>query len=126
MSRMIIVAIMTNRIALALVVAAFTALPPFADAQVKPVTQLPAPPDVAAPPADAAKTATGLASKVIKPGSGDVKPKTTDLVTVHYTGWTTDGKMFDSSHARNKPSSFPLGNVIAGWRECVSLMTVGE
>ena len=87
---------------------------------------IPAPADVAAPPADAEKTATGLASKVITPGKGGDAPKPTDLVTVHYTGWTTDGKMFDSSHARNAPSTFPLDRVIAGWRECVGLMRVGE
>jgi peptidylprolyl isomerase len=90
------------------------------------VKQIPAPPDVAAPPADAEKTPSGLASKVIKPGKGGEKAKSNDLVTVHYTGWTTDGKMFDSSHARNAPSTFPLDRVIAGWRECVGLMTVGE
>jgi peptidylprolyl isomerase len=87
---------------------------------------IPAPPDVAAPPPDAEKTSTGLASKVITPGKGGDTPKPTDMVTVHYTGWTTDGKMFDSSHARNAPSTFPLGGVIAGWRECVGLMHVGE
>ena len=91
-----------------------------------PAREIPAPPDVAAPPADAEKTASGLASKVITPGKGGNKPASTDLVTVHYTGWTTDGKMFDSSHARNAPSSFPLDRVIQGWRECVQLMTVGE
>ena len=63
---------------------------------------------------------------MIKAGSGGTKPQGTDLVTVHYTGWTTDGKMFDSSHVRNRPSTFALDRVIAGWRECVSLMTVGE
>ena len=66
----------------------------------------PAPPDVAAPPADAAKTASGLASKVLQNGKGDKKPGAQDMVTVHYTGWTTDGKMFDSSHSRGKPSTF--------------------
>src|SRR5687767_11840383 len=88
--------------------------------------QFAAPPDVAAPPGDAAKTATGLASKLVKPGPGAAKPTSKDMVTVHYTGWTTDGKMFDSSHTRNAPSTFPLERVIAGWRECVGLMTVGE
>jgi FKBP-type peptidyl-prolyl cis-trans isomerase len=88
--------------------------------------QIPAPPDVAAPPTDAEKTASGIASKVITPGKGGEKPKSSDLVTVHYTGWTTDGKMFDSSRARNAPSTFPLERVIAGWRECVGLMTIGE
>lgn len=85
-----------------------------------------APPDVAAPPADAARTASGLASKMINPGSGAEKPAPTDIVTVHYTGWTSDGKMFDSSVARDRPSTFPLNRVIAGWSECVQLMSLGE
>ncbi len=87
---------------------------------------IPPPPDVAAPPKDAAATPSGLATKVVKAGTGTAKPGATDMVTVHYTGWTTDGKMFDSSHARNAPSSFPLDRVIKGWGEGVQLMTVGE
>lgn len=87
---------------------------------------IPAPPDVAAPPKDASTSASGLASKVLQAGSGTAKPGPTDMVTVHYTGWTTDGKMFDSSHARNAPSTFPLDKVIKGWGEGVQLMTVGE
>jgi peptidylprolyl isomerase len=87
---------------------------------------IPAPADVAKPPADATTTASGLASKVLEPGKGTAKPAATDLVTVHYTGWTTDGKMFDSSHARNAPSTFPLDRVIKGWGEGVQLMVVGE
>ena len=87
---------------------------------------IPPPPDVAAPPADAAKTKSGLASKVITPGTGKVHPKATDNVTVHYTGWTTDGKMFDSSVARGAPSTFPLNRVIAGWTEGLQLMVTGE
>jgi hypothetical protein len=55
------------------------------------------PPDVAAPPADAAKRPSGLASKVITPGTGKTHPTAADIVTVHYTGWKTDGSMFDSS-----------------------------
>ena len=89
--------------------------------------QIPAPPDVKAAPADAAKTASGLASKVIKPGSGKEHPAAVDTVTVHYTGWTTDGKMFDSSRTgASQPASFPLNRVIAGWTEGVQLMVVGE
>jgi FKBP-type peptidyl-prolyl cis-trans isomerase len=90
-------------------------------------TTIPAPPDVAAPPATAAKTASGLASKVIQAGSGKTHPAKTDLVTVHYTGWTTDGKMFDSSKVGGgKPATFPLDRVIAGWTEGVQLMVAGE
>ena len=45
---------------------------------------------------------------------------------MHYTGWTTDGKMFDSSVARGEPATFPLNGVIPGWTEGVQLMVVGE
>jgi peptidylprolyl isomerase len=54
------------------------------------------PADVAAPPADALKTASGLAYKVLEPGKAGPKPTAEATVTVHYSGWTTDGKMFDS------------------------------
>ena len=85
-----------------------------------------APGDVKAPPSDAKKTASGLAYKVIKAGPGKKHPGAADSVTVHYTGWTTDGKMFDSSVARNMPATFPLNRVIAGWTEGVQLMVEGE
>ena len=88
--------------------------------------QIPAPSDVAAAPADAQKTASGLASKVVQAGTGTTHPTAHDRVTVHYTGWTTDGKMFDSSVARKQPATFPLDHVIAGWTEGVQLMVVGE
>jgi peptidylprolyl isomerase len=85
-----------------------------------------APPDVKAPPADAKKTASGLAYKVLQPGTGTVHPKATNQVTVHYSGWTTDGRLFDSSVMRGQPATFPLNGVIAGWTEGVQLMVVGE
>ncbi len=88
--------------------------------------QIAAPPDVAAPPADAQKTASGLATKVLKPGTGKDHPTRDDLVTVHYTGWTTDGKMFDSSVQRGQPSTFGVARVIPGFGEGLQLMTVGE
>jgi FKBP-type peptidyl-prolyl cis-trans isomerase len=84
------------------------------------------PEDVKAPPADAAKTASGLASIVLKAGSGEKKPAASDTVSVHYSGWTTDGKLFDSSVQRGEPASFPLNGVIKGWTEGLQLMTVGE
>ena len=84
------------------------------------------PPDVAAPPADAVSTRSGLASKVIAPGSGTVHPTSTSRVTVHYSGWTTDGRLFDSSVTRGEPVTFPLNKVIRGWTEGVQLMVVGE
>lgn len=91
-----------------------------------PLATLTAPADVAAPPADAEKRPSGLASKVITPGTGTAKPEPTDIVTVHYAGWTTEGQTVDSSFARGVPSMFPLNRSLLGWRECVQLMTVGE
>ncbi len=85
-----------------------------------------APADVAAPPADAEKTESGLASKVLQKGTGSDKPGKYDRVTVHYTGWTSDGKMFDSSVTRGRPATFALNRVIPGWTEGLQLMTVGE
>ncbi len=84
------------------------------------------PADVKAAPADAAKTASGLASKVLQEGKGTVKPAAEDTVTVHYSGWTTDGKLFDSSVQRGEPASFPLNGVIKGWTEGLQLMVEGE
>ena len=86
---------------------------------------VPAPADVAAAPKDAQKTSSGLASKVLVPGKGKDHPKGASEVTVHYTGWTTDGKMFDSS-VGGQPISFPLNGVIKGWTEGLQLMVVGE
>jgi FKBP-type peptidyl-prolyl cis-trans isomerase len=84
------------------------------------------PDDVKAPPASAKKTASGLAYRVLTPGTGKEHPTATSRVTVHYSGWTTDGKMFDSSVARGEPATFPLNGVVKGWTEGVQLMVVGE
>jgi peptidylprolyl isomerase len=85
-----------------------------------------APADVKAPPADSKKTPSGLAYKVLQPGTGTKHPNAVSAVTVHYTGWTTDGKMFDSSVVRGEPATFPLDQVIPGWTEGVQLMVEGE
>jgi FKBP-type peptidyl-prolyl cis-trans isomerase len=90
------------------------------------VPQIPAPPDVAAAPADAARTPSNMASKVITPGKGTRHPRPNSTVTVHYTGWTTDGKTIDSSVSRGEPTTFSLDGVIPGWTEGVQLMVEGE
>ena len=85
-----------------------------------------APDDVKAPPADAITSPTGLASKVLQAGNGTEKPGPADTVTVHYSGWTTDGKQFDSSVDRGKTISFGLDQVIKGWTEALLQMPVGS
>jgi len=84
------------------------------------------PEDVAAPPAGATKTVSGLAYKVLRAGSGERKPSRGSTVVVHYSGWTTDGKMFDSSVLRGTPAQFRLTDVIKGWTEGLQLMQAGE
>jgi peptidylprolyl isomerase len=87
---------------------------------------IPAPPDVAAPPADALKTRTGLATRVLTPGHGTRHPRPNSYVHVHYTGWTADGKMFESTVQRGSPAEFALDEVIPGWTEGLQMMVEGE
>lgn len=64
---------------------------------------------------------------MITTGAGET-PKRGDTVTVHYTGWLTDGTKFDSSKDRNEPFAFVLGEgqVIRGWDEGVAKLRVGD
>lgn len=77
-------------------------------------------------PADADLTSTpsGLRYLIHEAGVG-APPGPTDKVTVHYAGWTLDGKLFDSSYSRGKTISFPLNGVIKGWTEGLQLMKEG-
>lgn len=68
---------------------------------------------------------SGLRYFELKEGEGPQPPSNTAMVKVHYTGWTVDGKKFDSSVDRGEPAVFPLNGVIAGWTEGVGSMKVG-
>jgi FKBP-type peptidyl-prolyl cis-trans isomerase FkpA len=72
------------------------------------------------------QSASGLAIEDLKVGDG-TQAKAGDTVSVHYTGWLTDGTKFDSSLDRNRPFEFTLGagKVIQGWDEGVAGMKVG-
>lgn len=85
-----------------------------------------APADVAKPPASAQKTPKGVFYKVLKKGNGGPKPQASDQVTVHYTGWTTDGKRFDSSVPGGQPRTFRVTGVIAGWTDALMMMSEGD
>lgn len=71
-------------------------------------------------------TPSGLQYEDLVVGEGP-SPKPGQTVVVHYTGWLTDGKKFDSSLDRGQPFRFPLGQgrVIKGWDEGVATMRVG-
>ena len=81
----------------------------------------------ATPDANVVTTASGLQYQILQPGDGAVA-KAGQLVTVHYTGWLTDGTKFDSSVDRGQPFQFTLGagQVIKGWDEGVAGMKIGE
>lgn len=71
-------------------------------------------------------TKSGLQFIDLTVGSGD-SPETGKKVSVHYTGWLTSGKKFDSSLDRDSPFTFVIGfgQVIKGWDEGVATMKVG-
>jgi peptidylprolyl isomerase len=85
-----------------------------------------APPDVKEPPKDATKLPSGLAYKILQKGSGSEHPTPTSRVTMHYTGWTKAGKMFDSSVLRGSPLTIGLNQVIPGWTQGVPMMVTGD
>lgn len=72
------------------------------------------------------RTASGLRYQDLTVGSG-AEARAGDSVSVHYTGWLTDGSRFDSSRDRGAPFTFQLGagRVIPGWDEGVAGMKVG-
>lgn len=86
---------------------------------------IPAPPDVGAVPADAQVTPSGLAFKVLQLPACESeaeckaeRPQKFDKVTVDYTGWQRDGRMFDSSVKRGQKATFGVGQVIKGRMMC--------
>src|SRR4029453_7430395 len=107
-------------------VTAAVALFAAAGASAQRLPDVPAPADLANPPAEALRSPSGLISRIVTPGTGTEAPQESDFVTVHSTGWTSEGRLFDSSYARSMPRLFALNRVMPGWRECVLLMRVGE
>ncbi|MCR5851128.1 MAG: FKBP-type peptidyl-prolyl cis-trans isomerase [Bacteroidaceae bacterium] len=70
-------------------------------------------------------TPSGLQYKILTVGTGEL-PKKEDKVKVNYEGHLIDGTEFDSSYKRNKPVTFPVGQVIPGWTEALCMMPVGS
>jgi FKBP-type peptidyl-prolyl cis-trans isomerase len=85
----------------------------------------PAPAGAATMPADARKTRSGLAYKMLARGKGTLRPKPWDRVTIHYTGWSLDGIMVEGS-ARDRPSIFEVGMMMPGLSEAMPLLAVGD
>lgn len=77
---------------------------------------------------DTITTSSGLKYIIFKQNPGNPMPAKTDVVHMHYTGFLTDGKIFDSSVEKGKPLPFPIGRkaVIPGWEEIALLMHKGD
>jgi FKBP-type peptidyl-prolyl cis-trans isomerase len=108
------------------------AAPSLVYAQAKPVKPAPpvrraVPPRPAAPPRLAITTPSGLTCVITHRAKGR-RPKPGETVVVHYTGMLTDGTKFDSSHDRNEPIAFPIGQakVIKGWDEGIARLGIGD
>ncbi len=84
------------------------------------------PVDLKMAPADAIVSKSGLITKVLRAGSGTKSPTRRNTVKVNYSGWTTEGRLFDSTILRGNPSEIPLSKVIAGWTEGLQQMKEGE
>jgi FKBP-type peptidyl-prolyl cis-trans isomerase len=108
---------MGRRIALALFLAVAAGLGgPLASAEEDP----PIPAD-----GEMQESESGLRWSVLAPGGDGPRPKMGERVRVHYTGWLTNGTVFDSSRARGEPAEFVVGEVIPGWNEALQMMTRG-
>ena len=87
---------------------------------------LEAPTHLLAPPPEAVKSPSGLATLRLKAGRTTLQPGPKDYVTLHYTGWTRDGKSFDSTYARQEPLILALERLMKGMGEGLQLMVEGE
>lgn len=85
-----------------------------------------APESLETPPADAQRTPSGASTKQVSAGTGEEFPGPDSTVLLHYVGWTEDGKIFDSSHHRGRPTAFPLSEIMPAFAEAVQLMVAGE
>lgn len=87
---------------------------------------LPAPKDVAAIPEAAEVTSQGIGILTLRAGDRTTYPELASTIVVHYSGWTTDGRMFDSSRLREATASFPLNRLITGWQLAIPNLSKGE
>jgi FKBP-type peptidyl-prolyl cis-trans isomerase len=81
---------------------------------------------LSAPAPDAQVLPSGLASKVLRGGSRHAHPGPRDIVTIHATGWTKDGTMYDSTMFRGEPMQYRLDRLMKGLREGIGTMVQGE
>jgi FKBP-type peptidyl-prolyl cis-trans isomerase len=82
--------------------------------------------DLKQAPEGAVRTSSGLAFQILKNGTGDRHPLLTDTVLLHFSGWTSDGSLFESTVVGNHPASLRVGTAMAGLREALTHMVAGQ
>jgi FKBP-type peptidyl-prolyl cis-trans isomerase len=85
----------------------------------------PTPPDQQ-PAEGSLKMPSGVFMQILKPGSGSRHPSVTSWLTVDYTGWTSDGWLFESTVMVNQPRLLLFGMTLPAWQECLPDMVTGE
>jgi hypothetical protein len=85
-----------------------------------------APKSVLRAPKNAQASKSGLATLVLREGTGQRTPRNDDTVVIHFVGWDDKGQKFDSSLARGKPDRMRVQQLEPGWREGVQQMVIGE
>jgi FKBP-type peptidyl-prolyl cis-trans isomerase len=93
--------------------------------RVEPVANAPTAAELVGPPADAPRTWSGVAYRVLRQGSGTERPKPTSTLVIHYTGWA-GVSVFDDSVARDEPLTVAVDTVMPGLSEAFQRMVVGE
>ena len=84
------------------------------------------PAHLTSPPPVAHKTASGLAVEVLRKGKGKQRPLEQNQVKLDFSGWTTDGRLVESSVMAHHPAIFPMSGVMPGWREALEQMVIGD
>jgi FKBP-type peptidyl-prolyl cis-trans isomerase len=96
------------------------------DVGVLEIIRAPAVPAELAPPKMARTTASGLAYRVLSPGTGATHPSPSSRVHIRFSGWMKDGTLFASTASARTPAVFSMSDVILGWREGLVMMVPGE
>jgi peptidylprolyl isomerase len=86
----------------------------------------PTPEDLKAAPPSARRFPTGVAFRVLHKGTGTQHPSPDRRLTLHYTGWTADGKLFESTVMSGHPAQLLASEVVPGWRDVVLELVVGD
>lgn len=84
------------------------------------------PAELKQPPAGLMRTRSGLAFQVLKSGTGERHPLPSDTVIVHFSGWRSDGRLFESTVTSKHPASIRVATTMAGFREALTNMVPGE